>query len=78
MTIKAEDKYCRLCHGIHPIGGECKNYEWKYKSYDNQRVLILDENKEGEAFESAFGFISVFVDGEEKARMFDMKNIKLL
>ena len=50
-----------------------------YKQYpDNTRVEIISTGEQGEAFESAFGFISVAIDGETRDRFFEMNNVKFL
>ena len=50
-----------------------------YKSYPIEtRVKIKSTGEQGEAFESVFGTISVFIDDEEKCRYFDLTDVEFL
>lgn len=50
-----------------------------YKSYPiDTKVKIKSTGEHGEAFESVFGIISVFVEDEEKCRYFDLSDIEFL
>lgn len=49
----------------------------EYTSYSSEdRVRIKSTNEYGEAFESALGYISVFIDGEDVCRYFDIDDIE--
>lgn len=51
----------------------------KYTVYNlNQRVLIKSTGEQGEAFESALGFTSVFIDGEDTCRYFSDEDVLFL
>jgi len=51
----------------------------EYKNYElDVRVLIRSTGEHGEAFESALGFTSVFIDGEDKARIFNDEDVIFL
>lgn len=48
-----------------------------YISYDlDVRVRIKSTNEYGDAFESALGYMSVFIDGEDGCRMFEIDDIE--
>lgn len=48
-----------------------------YKQYPvGTKVFIVSTGETGEAFESAFGYITVFVDGERKCRLFELSDVK--
>lgn len=50
-----------------------------YKEYpEDTRVRIISTGEEGEAFESAFGYISVAIDGNSKYRMFLLSDVEFL
>jgi hypothetical protein len=50
-----------------------------YISYPiDTRVKIKSTSEEGEAFESALGFISVFIDDEKKCRYFELEDVEFL
>lgn len=55
----------------------------KYKKYTNQRVKIKSTDEQGEAFESALGTISVFIDNDEtnnkhRCRYFNIDDVIFL
>jgi hypothetical protein len=41
-------------------------------------VRIKSTDEIGEAYESAFGFITVFVEGNDKAQIFPMDDVEFL
>lgn len=48
-----------------------------YTSYGtDDRVRIKSTGEYGDAFESAFGFITVFIDGEDGCQYFDIDDIE--
>jgi hypothetical protein len=49
-----------------------------YKEYEEQRVRVKETGEEGEAFESALGFISVFLDGNRNAKYFKIDEVEFL
>jgi hypothetical protein len=50
-----------------------------YKQYPvGTRVRIKSSRKEGEAYESVWHFISVFIDGEDKAKNFFLDEVEFL
>jgi hypothetical protein len=50
-----------------------------YKSYpNNTRVKIKSTGQQGEAFESALGTISVFIDNETKCRYFKLDDVEFI
>ena len=51
----------------------------QYKNYPlGTRVKIIETGEEGDAFESASGFISVQPDGEATYRFFRMSDIQFI
>jgi hypothetical protein len=42
------------------------------------RIMIKSTGEHGEAFESALGTISVFIDGEDKCRYFSLVDVIFL
>jgi len=51
--------------------------EHEYHSYGiEDRVRIKSTNEYGDAFESAMGYISVFIDGEDGCRYFDIDDVE--
>ena len=50
-----------------------------YEQYPNEtRVMIKSTGEHGEAFESALGFISVFIDGCDKCQYFALEDVIFL
>jgi hypothetical protein len=50
-----------------------------YISYPiGTKVRIKSTQELGEAFESALGVISVFIDGEDKCRFFDFNDVEFI
>lgn len=45
---------------------------------EDTRVFIPSIGMYGEAYESAFGVISVFVDGERKCKYFNINDVEFL
>lgn len=41
-------------------------------------VVIKSTNEKGEAFESALGYISVFINGENKCQIFELSDVIFL
>lgn len=49
-----------------------------YKQYRDTIVRIKSTGEIGEAFESAMDTISVFIEGEERCRYFDMSDVEFV
>lgn len=51
--------------------------ETKYVNYPlNTRVKVKETGECGEAFESMFGYITVFLDSQDKAILFKMEEVE--
>jgi len=48
-----------------------------YKNYKDQKIRVKATGEEGEAFESALGFISVFIEEERRPRVYKMDEVEL-
>lgn len=49
-----------------------------YRQYPQGTKVRLSTGEEGEAFESAFGYISIWVGDEDKCRYFNLNEVKFL
>ena len=50
-----------------------------YKSYPlNTSVRIISTGEEGEAYESYYEDIAVFIDGEKTCRYFDLNDVEFI
>ena len=50
-----------------------------YKEYPSETMVRIKETGElGEAFESSFGHISVFIEGEDDCRFFKIDDVEFI
>ena len=54
------------------------SYQHYLEHNRDNRVMIKSTGEHGEAWESALGFTSVFIDGEQKCRIFKDDDILYL